>query len=392
MERATVALVKYDQTPNALRKALELCDGFEKLKTTDKVLIKPNAGQGLKRTQPPNGVVTTTAVLGDLIGLLRDYGCSDITIGEGPILLPEFRWDPARAFEWSGIKQLAQELSVNLVDFNEGEFARFVMGGKRVEVSKVALEADFLINVPVLKAHRQSMVSIGLKNLKGCLHNTSKKNFHRFGLGRFIALLNTKIRTDLAIIDGIYALQRGPWGDDAHRLDLLIAGKDVLSCDLVGSAVLGIDPKTVPHFQEFAQMTGRSLDVESIDIKGERIEDVATKLEWRLVLAGETLREDYDVKGVAMDDPGALVCTACGTTAWTGICQYLEENRGATFDSMEFCMGLGPKAKEESRQVFLLGNCAITANKERKDAIRLKGCPPSIQDTYDILKKRAMRE
>jgi uncharacterized protein (DUF362 family) len=392
MERATVALVKYDQTPNALRKALELCDGFEKLKTTDRVLIKPNAGQGLKRTQPPNGVVTTTAVLGDLIGLLRDYGCSDITIGEGPILLPEFRWDPARAFEWSGIKQLAQELGVNLVDFNEGEFARFVMGGKRVEVSKAALEADFLINVPVLKAHRQSMVSIGLKNLKGCLHNTSKKNFHRFGLGRFIALLNTKIRTDLAIIDGIYALQRGPWGDDAHRLDLLIAGKDVLSCDLVGSTVLGIDPKTVPHFQEFAQMKGRSLDVESIDVRGERIEDVATKLEWRLVLAGETLREDYGVKGVAMDDPGALVCTACGTTAWTGICQYLEENRGATFDNMEFCMGLGPKAKEESRQVFLLGNCAITANKERKDAIRLKGCPPSIQDTYDILKKRAMRE
>jgi uncharacterized protein (DUF362 family) len=392
MERATVALVKYDQTPNALRKALELCDGFEKLKTTDKVLIKPNAGQGLKRTQPPNGVVTTTAVLGDLIGLLRDYGCSDITIGEGPILLPEFRWDPARAFEWSGIKQLAQELGVNLVDFNEGEFARFVMGGKRVQVSKAALEADFLINVPVLKAHRQSMVSIGLKNLKGCLHNTSKKNFHRFGLGRFIALLNTRIRTDLAIIDAIYALQRGPWGDDAHRLDLLIAGKDVLSCDLVGSTVLGIDPKTVPQFQEFAQMTGRSLDVESIDLRGEKIEDVATKLEWRLVLAGETLREDYGVKGVAMDDPGALVCTACGTTAWTGICQYLEENRGATFDTMEFCMGLGPKAKEESRQVFLFGNCAISANKERKDAIRLKGCPPSIQETYDILKKHAMRK
>ena len=392
MERATVALIKYDQTPNALRKAVELCGGFEKLKTTDKVLIKPNAGQGLRRIQPPNGVVTTAAVLGDLIGLLRDYGCSDVTIGEGPILLPEFRWDPARAFEWSGIKQLAQELGVNLVDFNEGEFARLVMGRKRVEVSKVALEADFLINVPVLKAHRQSVVSLGLKNLKGCLHNTSKKNFHRFGLGRFIALLNTKIRTDLTIIDGIYGLQRGPWGDDAHRLDLLIAGKDVLSCDLVGSAVLGIDPKTVPHFQEFAQMTGRSLDLESIDIKGEKIEDVATKLEWRSGFTQQTLSEDYEVKGIVMDDPGALVCTACATTVWTGILQYLEENRGATFDSMEFCMGLGPKAKEESRQVFLLGNCAITANKERKDAIRLKGCPPSIQDTYDVLKEHAVRK
>ena len=256
----------------------------------------------------------------------------------------------------------------------------------------MALEADFLIDVPVMKTHRQSMVSLGLKNLKGCLHNTSKKNFHRFGLDEYIALLNTKIKPDLTIIDGIYALQRGPWGDDAHRLDLIIAGKDVLSCDLVGSTILGIDPKTVPQFQEFAQMTGRSLDLESIDIEGERIEDVATKLEWRLVLAGETLSQDYEVKGIAMDDPGALVCTACGTTAWTGICQYLEENRGATFDSMEFCMGLGPKAKEEPRQVFLLGNCAITANKERKDAIRLKGCPPSIQDTYDILKEHAVRK
>ena len=63
MQLGTVALVKYDQTPNALRKALELCDGFEKLKPTDKVLIKPNAGQGLRKTQPPNGVVTTTIVL-----------------------------------------------------------------------------------------------------------------------------------------------------------------------------------------------------------------------------------------------------------------------------------------------------------------------------------------
>jgi hypothetical protein len=93
MERAAVALVKYDHTPNALRKALELCDGFEKLKPTDKVLIKPNAGQGLRKTQPPNGVVTTTVVLEDLIGLLRDCGCTDITIGEGPILLPELSLD-----------------------------------------------------------------------------------------------------------------------------------------------------------------------------------------------------------------------------------------------------------------------------------------------------------
>ena len=70
----TVAIVKYDQTANALRKAIDLCDGFERLKTSDKVLIKPNAGGGLMKGQLPNGVVTTAMIMEDLVALLREYG------------------------------------------------------------------------------------------------------------------------------------------------------------------------------------------------------------------------------------------------------------------------------------------------------------------------------
>ncbi|HYA13150.1 MAG TPA: hypothetical protein VEF33_02305 [Syntrophales bacterium] len=37
-----VAVVKYDATLDSLRRAIELCDGFERLKTSDKILLKPN--------------------------------------------------------------------------------------------------------------------------------------------------------------------------------------------------------------------------------------------------------------------------------------------------------------------------------------------------------------
>ena len=93
--------------------------------------------------------------------------------------------------------------------------------------------------------------------------------FHKKGLERMIALLSKKVKTNLTIIDGIYANERGPSRiGTAHRMNLIIAGRDILSCDVVGSTVLGIDPLTVDHLREFASITDRSLDIEAIDVRG----------------------------------------------------------------------------------------------------------------------------
>jgi len=79
-----------------------------------------------------------------------------------------------------------------------------------------------LINVPVLKTHGQCKVSLGMKNLKGCLSMSSKRAFHGKDLHRMIALLNTKIKPKLTIIDGLYAMEHGPSALGlAHRMNLL---------------------------------------------------------------------------------------------------------------------------------------------------------------------------
>ena len=100
-----------------------------------------------------------------------------------------------------------------------------------------------MIDVPVLNTHAMTKVSLGMKNLKGCLSMNSKKKFHMADLEEMIALLNTQIPPQLTVIDGIYGMEKGPLSmGQAHRMNLIMASQDVLSCDMVGAAVLGIDP------------------------------------------------------------------------------------------------------------------------------------------------------
>jgi uncharacterized protein (DUF362 family) len=388
---ATVAIVKYSEEPHALRKAIELCDGFQKLRPTDRVLIKPNVGGGVFKGMPAAGVMTRPIIIADIIALLREHGCNSITLGEGPIVLEQFKWDATRAYERSGIDVLSKKLGVDLIDFNEEEFVTLYLDKKRIKVAKRVLDADFIIDMPTLKTHNQTKVSLGLKNLKGCLHMQSKKAFHRYGLEHFIALLGMRVEPHLTVIDGIHGLSKGPWGTDTHPLDLIIAGTDVLSCDIVGTNIMGIDPNEVLHIQEFAQMKGRGTDVEGIDIRGEAIEEVSTKLDYGSAAPLE-LFYTHGVKGIVIQDLGESVCSACSMSIWAGVTNFLAENKGVTFDNIEFCLGRDPRGESESKQVFLLGNCAIGANKMLTDVIKVKGCPPSIGDTHEMLKAYAKRK
>jgi uncharacterized protein (DUF362 family) len=170
-------------------------------------------------------------------------------------------------------------------------------------ISRTVLDSEFLINLPVLKTHHQARVSLGLKNLKGCLSMKSKMEFHRRGLDHMIAMLNTQLKPKLTVIDGIYAMENGPTAlGTAHRMDLIIAGKDNLSCDVVGSMVLGVEPSSVGHLREFASIVGRSTDLAEIDVKGENIKDVKKKLEWK----ANNYQDIYDrarVDGIKVQDP-----------------------------------------------------------------------------------------
>jgi uncharacterized protein (DUF362 family) len=149
----SVAIVKYDGTLNSLRRAIELCGGFEELKPDHKVLLKPNIlwGGGVARKMPKYGVVTTSRIVENLIQLLRERGCGDISIGEATLVNEELGSDTFSGYKWTGIARVAKKYGVKLIDFNKEPFKRVEVNGISIGISHIALDSDFLINLPVLK-------------------------------------------------------------------------------------------------------------------------------------------------------------------------------------------------------------------------------------------------
>jgi len=386
----TVSLVKFDGSLDSLRKAIELCQGFEKLGRNDRVLIKPN-NCFRHKIMPPYGMVTTSWIVDGVVRLLLEYGCKDISIGEGAIIgiFDELEPYTKRGFRGTGIEKIAKKYGIKLIDFNQGAFHELDLEGIKVQVSRAALDTDFLINIPVLKTHFQAKVSLGFKNLKGCLSKDSKKKFHTSKrLDTLICLLNEAIKSDLVIIDGIYMLERGPetLAGVAHRKDLIIASPDVFECDVVGATILGIDPAQVDYLREFAQRYGRSFDINTIQIKGEGIESLKEQLEWRFEPDKELLTP-AKVTGFSAPYPGQTLCSACGATLALALSIFGKDNPGMDFGGVAFYYGLGLKPERDTQKVFLYGDCAVRSNKDLQNAINIEGCPPTLTKTLLTLMK-----
>jgi len=374
-----VALVKRDEGKNSAQKAIELCDGFRSLKQSSKILIKPNLVFGdHKKNNPPFGIVTTSRVIEELVQLLKDKGCRDIVLGEGSIISEEAHINAMKGFAFSGIKRVARKYGIKMIDFDKDAFEKIELDGHKFDVARAALDADFLINVPVLKTHGQTKVSLGMKNLKGCLKFSSKKAFHTTNLEKMIARLNQRLHSHLTIIDGTYALANGPITGRAWRKDLLIASEDVLSADIVGAAVLGKVPSSITHLIELAKAQGRSLELDSIEVRGVKVNDVSEDLPWEFELDADLKR--FGVQGIRINYPEnpESICSPCATHMVLAQLMFAKDNPGLKLGDMEVCIGGNAKGHPGSGKCILFGDCAIKSNKGLANAIEIRGCPPKI--------------
>jgi uncharacterized protein (DUF362 family) len=340
---------------------------------------------------PPYGMVTTSKIIDGVVQLLLEYGCQDISIGEGAIIgiFDELEPYTKRGFKGTGIEKIAKKYGIKLVDFNQGAFHELDLGGTKVQVSRAVSNTDFLINVPVLKTHFQAKVSLGFKNLKGCLNKDSKKRFHTSKrLDTLICLLNEAIKSDLVIIDGIYMLEKGPetLAGVAHRKDLIIASPDIFECDVVGATILGVDPAKVDYLREFAQRHNRSFDISAIQIKGEDIASLKEQLEWRFE-PDEELLSPSKTTGLFAPYPGQTLCSACGATLALALSIFGKDNVEMDFGGAALYYGLGLKPDGDTPKVLLYGDCVIRSNKGLQNAIKIEGCPPTLGKTLLALTK-----
>lgn len=160
------------------------------------VAIKPNL---VVPKLPDEGATTHLPVAAAVI----DYLCAN---GIDHIFMAEGSWvgdDTMAAASLCGYLRLSQQTGVPFYDLKKDGFTTKTAGGISVDVSKRILDADYIVNLPVLKGHCQTAMTCALKNMKGCISDRSKREFHALGLHKPIAALNTLLPPQLVVVDGI---------------------------------------------------------------------------------------------------------------------------------------------------------------------------------------------
>jgi uncharacterized protein (DUF362 family) len=402
MSNPIVSIVKYTEPIESVRKAVELSKGLDHLPANARVFIKPNIVFWTKATNfPKYGVITTSRIVEDMVRLLKERGIDDIRIGEGTVLRdPKDMETQLHAYENLGYNKLTERYGIRHVNIWERPFQKVDLGdGVEVKFNADILTSDFVVDLPVMKTHSMTVVSLGIKNLKGMIDIPSRKKCHNThpekDLHFWVSRLADKMPPIFTLIDGIYTAERGPNIDGRmHRSNLIVASADILSADMVGATVLGYEPSEVPHLVHAANRRQRSLDLSDIDIVGESIDSVARRhgfdFEYNEDKTLPLPMDDMGIQGLSYYKYDLSLCTYCSGMTGPVLAAIAKAWKGEPWDDVEILSGKVMAPEPGKKKTILFGKCMYQANKDNPDIqemIAVKGCPPKPDKVYEALKK-----
>jgi uncharacterized protein (DUF362 family) len=280
VNRKKVSIARIESTSErdiagGFRHLMDSLGGLQALVPDDrkKVLIKPNLMTG----EPwQSGITVHPHLIELLVEELMRAG-HEVLVGEGA----GWGCDSGEAFAATGVDRLCRELGVPLIDFKRDRTVRVpVPDGEVVEelvVDQAVTDVDFFISLAKLKTHCETLVSLSLKNMKGLVaEDRERLRFHLLDVNRCLVDLNRVFKPDLALVDGIVALEGiGPLlPGRAKPLGLLIGGADPVAVDSVCVRIMGRDPEQIRHLA-FARDAGLGImDSSRIEILGPAIDEV----------------------------------------------------------------------------------------------------------------------
>ncbi len=234
---AKVALVRTEDRAKGIEAAMKLIS-FPSPKGK-KVLIKPNFN-----TADPTPGSTHNDTLRKLVQEMKARGAARLTIGDscGP-------GNTKEVMEKKGIPALAQELGVDVINFDElpdDSFAHFHPPGSfwknGFDVAKPVVEAEYLVWTPCLKTHQFGGVhSMSLKLAVGVtLKKIRWDVMHKdANIRKMIAEINTAFTPQIIVMDGVdIFVDGGPMTGKLVKAGVVVAGTDRIAVDAVGLAVL----------------------------------------------------------------------------------------------------------------------------------------------------------
>ena len=224
-----------------------------------KIGIKPN----LVTAAPASfGGTTHPEVVSGIIEYLFENGHREIVIAEGSWVGDK----TSEAFRNCGYLTLAEEYGVPLLDTQKDTVLSVDAAGLSLKINQCVRDFDFLINVPVLKGHCQTRITCALKNMKGLIPNEEKRRYHRIGLHKPIAHLNTVIRQDLIIVDHICGDLDFEEGGNPVQRDCVMVARDPVLLDAYVCALLDYEVDDVPYVRLAEKLGVGSADLAQLEL------------------------------------------------------------------------------------------------------------------------------
>ena len=218
------------------------------------VVIKPN----LVVAKPASeGATTHPEIVEGIVLFLKEHGIKSPVVAESSWIGET----TGRAFERCGYAALAKKHGLKLFDAKKDKILQQTAHGLTLGVCETVANADVLINVPVLKGHCQTTLTCCLKNMKGCIPDGEKRRYHNIGLHKPIAVLNTILKPDLHVVDGICGDPTFEEGGKPVTANRILLGTDPVLLDSYGATLLGYEPTEIDYLRYAAEYgIGKTFD------------------------------------------------------------------------------------------------------------------------------------
>jgi len=395
-DKATVAIVRNDTSPDKdrilamVREAINLIGGAETyIQKGDVVAVKVNIFAPL-----PPPVSVDRRVVAALVRVAKEAGARRVIVAEGVSVGTKMSRNVTTmdCFRLLGIRSAVEAEGGEILCLEDDERVLVeVPGGMalhRIHYPKAILDADVFIELPCLKTHGLTLVTLGIKNLQGLLTDEQKYYAHRDDLDQKLVDIHKVRQADLTIIDGLLGMEGEGAGERGRPvpMNIILASPDVVAVDAVASACMGIEDVLDVPTTRIAQHDGLgTADLAHIDVRGTSIEEAKRKFAFPY---NWFKPQDRYVLGL---HPNVDIYIG-GACKWCWMMSGAIAGTLALFAPLRFSIiaGIDPKVPPALRtgldHAIVLGDCACGATgdvKEIRNAMvlsnqgaMLPGCPP----------------
>jgi uncharacterized protein (DUF362 family) len=352
-----------------------------------RVLLKPNAG---RIATADSGITTNPQVVAAAIDVFLEAEAR-VAVGESPIIGVK----TGDAFEATGISSVARARNCPLIDMDARKPVHVpVEDGVAIQTLTVCpevVEYDVVVSIPVMKTHMHTVVTLAVKNMKGCLWRRTKIDLHMLPriedmddrpLNIAIADMSSVLRPHLSIIDGTTGMEGlGPSAGQAKKLDLVVAGIDPFAVDAVACALMGLNAGDVPHLRIGAERGYGVIDLARIRVNPDTWHDFSSPFE----PPPENLSIQFP--GVSILDEQS--CSACQSTLFMFLKRYGEQVFNYFPDQKKVTIAIGKGHGSVPRGTLCIGNCTA---QHKKQGVFVSGCPPVASQIMTTIAERDREE